>query len=50
MDLADVITMGAIVLLWIAWVFASELAADTRDGADWFSRASLRDRPPRSGD
>jgi hypothetical protein len=47
MDLGTTLTIAVIALLWIA---AAAFGSDTRDGRDWFSRVSLRGRPPRTGD
>lgn len=41
------LTLLVIGLLWGAAVV---FGRDSREGSDWFSRASLRDRPRRHGD
>lgn len=46
-DLASLVTLGVIVLLWVA---AAAFGTDSRDGRDWFSRTNLRERPRRMGD
>jgi hypothetical protein len=37
----------AVVGLWVA---AVAFGRDTRDGADWFTRAAVGERSPRLGD
>lgn len=45
--LGVVLTLSVVVLLWAA---AVAFGRDSRDGNDWFTRGSARDRTPRIGD
>jgi hypothetical protein len=47
MPIGAVIVLLVVVLLWVAAVV---FGRDSRDGGDWLSRTSIRDRSPRSGD
>jgi hypothetical protein len=45
--LGSVLTVGVVVLLWVA---AVAFGRDTRDPGDWRRTQSIRDAPPRLGD
>lgn len=47
MPIGAAIVVLVVVLLWVAAVV---FGRDSRDGNDWLSRASVRDRSPRLGD
>ncbi len=46
-SIGEVVTVAAVVALWVA---AVAFGRDSRDGRDWFARTDLRGRPPRIGD
>ena len=47
MSIGVALVLLVVVLLWVAAVV---FGRDSRDGNDWLSRTSLRDRSPRMGD
>lgn len=46
-SIGSVLTVAAVVALWIAAVM---FGRDSRDVRDWFRRTNLRERPRRIGD
>ncbi len=42
--------LASIAVVALLWVAAVAFGAESRDGRDWLSRGSPRDRTPRIGD